>query len=237
MQQQSRYSGILNEQIDIALKAYPHYKKLRKELAKIYQDYEVTDGFSRAAEIGCGSGATTKYVLKKASLELPMRVLFALDNDIKMLNCLEKKIGWKEGLVLLHFDAYHWLSNGKESTLDTIYSSWVLHNFDKDYLNKVLSTSYRKLKPWGVFISLDKIGLDDKVKDEELFQNQISRINKKLSGYPELRDALIKHEYEDMTPEFIMRESETLEQLRRIGFRNCRIVKRIERDAILVAEK
>lgn len=237
MEQASRYSGILNEQIDIALKAYPHYKTLRKVLAKIYQDYGITDGFSRAVEIGCGSGATTKYVLKKASLGLPMRVLFALDNDLKMLDCLEKKIGWKDGLILLHFDAYDWLSSGRENTLDTIYSSWVLHNFDKDYLNKVLTASYRKLKPWGVFISLDKIGLDDKVKDEELFQNQITRINKTLSKHPALKDAMIKHEYEDMTPEFILHETEFLNQIREIGFRNCRIAKRIERDAILVAEK
>lgn len=252
MNQTSRYSGILNEQIDLALKAYPHYEKLRKKLAGVFKSYRKNylkhEPGVYAVEIGCGSGNTTRYVLEVINPKTD--ALYAVDNDPQAIKRLEERfiddrVGFREELLPIVKDAYSYLSIPEDKSdfhrsllaQDIIFSSWVLHNFDRTYKNKVLVASYNRLKPNGAFISLDKIGLDDRVKDEKLFQKQIARINKTLSGYPELRAALIKHEYEDMTPEFILREAEFLAQMRQIGFRNCRIAKRIERDAILVAEK
>jgi len=82
---------------------------------------------------------------------------------------------------------------------------------------------------------MDKIYPGDKSENESYFVLQNKRYANCLSE--DLAKDMILHEYQDFSDNHRMDEAELIKVLKEIGFSKIRIVDRVEREAVLVAEK
>lgn len=81
---------------------------------------------------------------------------------------------------------------------------------------------------------MDKIYVDDAVEAQNSYNVQINRY-KRLDD--SVRDAMLAHEVQDYTLEYRMTEEQTKTCLESIGFKNYKIIDRVERDIVISVEK
>ena len=119
-------------------------------------------------------------------------------------------------------------------TYDIITSARTLHNFTWENKQKVFEKIYANLSKNGKMLCMDKIYTDDPKEREKMLKTQLARY-RYLDE--QLRKDITDHEYQDLTDDYRMDESPTIEVLKKIGFRSIKIIDRVERDVIVVAEK
>jgi hypothetical protein len=86
----------------------------------------------------------------------------------------------------------------------------------------------------GKVLLMEKVYPDNKKEGKKLLNIQLKRY-----GYlpDDLADEIINHEKQDFLEDYRMDESKTLSLLRGIGFKKIKILDRVDRDILLVAEK
>lgn len=235
-----RFSGKVGEEYDLFNLACPHYFELESFLGK--QIKNLSENFKKkkikVLEIGCGTGYTTLEILSSN----PRVCVYALDNEKVMINqsknCLQDYAG-KKRLKFFLFDVLEYLIKQKSNSFDGFASGFTLHNFDKEYRNKILKEIYRVLKPRGFFINADKYALNNEFEHLKSLEWQLNQFNEKYSKIN--RCDLIKewtdHYLEDNKKERIMKESESIYEMSEIGFKRIKIVFRKKMEACLVARK
>ncbi|MCA9497488.1 MAG: class I SAM-dependent methyltransferase [Nanoarchaeota archaeon] len=242
----NRYSGKLMEENQNILNLSPANVTLRLELAKTFGGIvnKLEEHLKPLVlEVGVGEGDLSKYLIRETK---DVNYEF-LDVSFDMLMRARKNLDDEFGDY-----AYDWqfVHNDIETLLradcfspNIITSAWTIHNFSWDFKKKVLGNIYKILKnnymkPYkkevsSYFLLMDKIYPDDLDLEEELLERQISR----FSNYLGVNHPIIAHEYQDYQYEYLMKESETIACLEKIGFKDVKILDRIERDVLLVARK
>jgi ubiquinone/menaquinone biosynthesis C-methylase UbiE len=227
------YPDSLLEDYDLLMGAYPQHFKLREEVAIIVDNHF---GKSKGVilDIGCGAGETTEYILKKNS---SIKII-AVDNDKRIINRLKERL--KEyvsnnRLTPICADIFDYIKEIDSSFFDGITSSWTLHNFSKEKRNVLLNEIFRILKSKGIFVNMDKYVSDDPKKEQESFDEVIVQL--KLIPKKELSDKSIKHEEEDRHPNIIMKESESVSEMKSIGFKKINFHTRVGREIIMSCYK
>jgi len=238
--EKERFQGRLGEEYALFSLACPHFDTLqetiKKEITKKYESSEKE--IIQVLEIGCGSGYTTKKIL---SADKRITVL-AIDNEQVMLsqaNELLYSYVENKKLKLIQGDALNYLRELPSQSMNAVVSAFTLHNFRKEYRNKVLTEIYRILTEEGLFINGDKYALDNKFKHKQNLEWQLKQFEKKFSeiNRPDLISEWIKHYLEDDKSEVIMRESDSKKELTKIGFKNINLVYREKMEAVLIAIK
>jgi ubiquinone/menaquinone biosynthesis C-methylase UbiE len=111
----------------------------------------------------------------------------------------------------------------------------VVHNFKKDGQKGVFEAIYKGLAQGGKMIIMEKLYPDDPDEAKKIFDHQMWRYDQYLPE--DVAKEIIEHETLDFSPEYIMKEGETVKSLEKIGFKNIKVIDRIEQVVVLVAEK
>ncbi len=235
-----RFQGKTGEEFDLSAIAIPHRNEMQKFIDSLIRDEFRGKDIKqiKILEIGFGTGFTTQIILESEN----RAKVFAVDNEIKMLKQAESNLSSfiKSNRVdLIWVDALEFLKNQNSNSYDIFASSETIHNFDKKYRVKVLKEIYRVLKSDGIFINADKYALDDEIQHRETLNWQLQEFQNKLTplGRQDLIKEWTQHYLEDDKPERIMKESNSIELMKSIGFKEINIIFRKQMEAVLIARK
>ena len=124
--------------------------------------------------------------------------------------------------------------NKTEQEYGIVCSSLTIHNFTPQNRRMVFEAIYSKLIKGGFLLLADKIYPDSLQEQKRIHKEQIQRFSY-LDD--ELRKAIVSHEEQDFGEEYKMVQTETINILKEIGFREIKIIDRVDRDALLIAQK
>lgn len=214
----------------------PHQNKFQKLIGKTLKNYFSRSKFPEIniLEIGTGAGLTSAEILK-ADKRIILR---SIDNEPKMVS--EAKRNLKKYLIagrlkIILSDALAYLRSCPRNSVDSVASSMTLHNFERNYRERVLQEIHRILKNGGFFVNADKYIPDDKEEFNKEFDWQMKQFEK--GPTLRLRKAWIEHYETDNRPDIIMREGEERKIMLSIGFEKIRIGQRRHLEALLTAKK
>lgn len=225
----NRYDDKLREGNQLILDLTPANYVLRIELSlevkKLLQDKN-----SKILEIGVGEGDLTKYVLKEnngISID-------CLDISQDMLDLANENLSkFKDRLNFICADALGFLKENSPK-YDLIISSWTIHNFPWSDKLSLFQEIFSSLNFGGKFLLMDKLYPDISEQSKQLFDLQIKRY---VYLSEELKNEIIAHEKQDLLDDYRMEETQTINELKKIGFKNIKILDRVERDVLLMVEK
>jgi ubiquinone/menaquinone biosynthesis C-methylase UbiE len=185
---------------------------------------------SKLLDLGCGEGDSAIAILQKN----PNVQLDALDVSQDMLKIAKKNLSaYKNQMQFICEDGFMYLSKQKKA-YDIITASWVMHNFKQIDKARLMNAIYDALNDKGFFMMMDKVYPDNKKRSRQLYDVQ----NVRYGYLPKTTcKAILAHEVQDFSDMYRMDESKTLQLLKKAGFRKVRIVDRLEKDVVLVAEK
>lgn len=239
MEDNNRYSGQLVNDYELLKVGFPKIQEAYEALGAAikYHTQEIKDSKINALEIGCGSGEATLYALKADS-----RIkVTAVDKSDVMIERLTKNFSrfiTQERLEAKCTDAVEFLAQTPNESIPIVYSSWCFHNFPRVLRNSMLAEVYRVLTPGGIFVNMDKYVPDNAEEFDAAWNEQVRLYNNYVKiGRPDLKDLMLAHEKEDMQPQIIMKESEGLQDLRDLGFKEVKTLMRLIRDATVVGIK
>jgi len=236
----SRFSGAAGQEYDLFRMACPHFDELENEIGRIIKGYfgrRFQDKIN-TLEIGCGPGYTTLIVL-----DADERVnVVAVDNEPVMIAQAHDILrDYVEGgrVTLVEEDALVFLKRQCVASFDAFSSGFTLHNFEQDYRREVMREIYRVLKPNGLFVNADKYALDDEQEHQRTLDWQLEQFQTVYSsiGRPDLIEEWTRHYLEDNKPEVLMKEWESKNFMRRIGFSVCLVVYRKQMEAVMFGKK
>ncbi len=226
----------------------PHYDKLNGLVGIKLKDYckKLNEKSEiKVLEIGCGSGFTTQNILiadKKIRL-------ISIDNDAGMIDQTKKSFSKqiKNGtLKIKESDALEFLRKQKNESFEAIASCTTLHNFKKDYRHKALIEIFRILKKEGIFINADKYAKTGIQHDKD-YKKQMNYFDKydlpkikakyKNEDLSSLKKKWIKHYIDDNKEDRLMEEQYSVNEMRKIGFKNIKLTDRSLLEAVLIAKK
>ena len=227
-----RFSGLIGQEYDFFRRAIPHYDKMQQIVAKTI----ASAGCEKILEIGTGVGDTTL-----ALLETNKRAyITSIDNEPQMLQQAQRLLASyiENGrLTLVKADALSYIRCTPSDSIDGVASAFTIHNFSRGYREVLFDEIFHSLKSGGVFVNGDKYaqdGIDYAISfdaEMSLLRQMASKINRQ-----ELFEEWHKHYLEDEHPDVIMREKNSLDLLKRIGF-SVKIVYRELMEAVICAQK
>jgi ubiquinone/menaquinone biosynthesis C-methylase UbiE len=226
---ENRYDGLLREHNQAILELLPAHPTLRVVAGAEVARARENDGV--VLEIGVGEGDLTRYMLDRDSR---LR-LDALDISPEMIAEARKKLPI-DRVHLIQADALDYMRTSVNAgTYQVIASGWTVHNFPWEEKSELFEEIYRCLRPGGSMVLMDKIYPDDPAERERLLELQINRL--RYLSSPDAIRAMTEHERQDASDPYRMDETYTVGRLSAIGFRNIRVVDRVEREVVLVGEK
>ena len=186
-------------------------------------------------ELGCGSGFATAAILRRRS------ALHLTGVDSDGVSLAQGRINlrpWRGKITLVRADLAEFLASRPAASYDCVATKFVLHNLDRGQRSKVLRHVFRVLKPGGFLVNADKVvrqgrahrgALEKQLKDYVDFFVPIGRLD--------LLRHILNHYFHDLEEARVLRERDHLAELRRIGFRAVRRLRRWGMDAAVRAEK
>lgn len=212
------------------LVAWPDYFKNQDLLFKTINNlgaYVVNEG--HILEVGCGTGITTAR-LAFLSQQLPV---IAIDNSQSMINEAKKIINRLTDRVEFHCaDLFDYLPK-HPGEYPVVCSSNTIHNLP-DW-KTALMFIYHSLMDYGLFALNDIIARDSDEEYEEDYQWTMKNM-KKLKEIDETAyQKWIAHYEKDR--ERKIRESELIEHMRHVGFRDIETHYREHMNVVLTAKK
>ncbi len=233
------FSGIIGQEYDTLKLICPLATEMSRLVGNAVNDYSklITRPLT-VVELGGGTGITTLSILL-ANSHLS---ILSIDNEATMQSQAKLSLNdWLEKgrLKFSADDALSALQKIESDSVDLIASAYTLHNFQHDYREQVHQQIYRVLKTGGQFINGDRFGLDDISTHTRTIQHEVANYFKVLTKLNKL-DILehwIIHLFNDESENHVMRETDTLNQLKTIGFSDILLSSRIEVNALLTAKK
>jgi len=235
-----RFYGKAGEEYNLFKLVCPHFEELEGTLGKIikdqFQDKENSE--IKVLEIGCGPGFTTLVILDSDK----RTKIVAIDNEPVMINQAKeilKEFIDNERVKLVEDDALKFLKKQSSDSFDVFASGFTLHNLPTYFRKEIIKEIYRVLKPEGIFVNADKYALDNKLEYEQSLDWQLQQFKEKYSqiNRPDLIEEWTNHYLEDNKPSIIIKESEAINFMSKIGFKNTKIIFRKQMDAVLFAKK
>jgi len=236
---ENRFSGKFGEEYDLIKLAFPYADELQRQVGKAIRDHFRYSQGDRlyVFEIGTGTGATTSEILHSDQ----RIIVSSVDNERTMIKQAQKNLDeyvQRGRAQLVVSDALNLLRCIPDSTHHCFASAWTMHNFDREYRGAVLEEIHRILTKGALFVNVDKYPFDDEEKQEAERAFQWARYDVyEECGKPELKGQWLEHEAEDMSEAKIMKELESVEEMRKIGFVNIEVVWRKHMDACIIAKK
>ena len=146
------FNKYANEYDPIQSAIVPQYENILNIVAETYKKYI---GSGKILDLGCGTGNTSLYVLKKN----PSSEVFLVDGGNKMIENATKKIEDMKKDALLgskvaDLSNDDW-SKGIDQKFDAIVSTYVLEHLTENEYKNVIKKCFEFLKDNGVLITLE----------------------------------------------------------------------------------
>lgn len=217
-------------------KVYGNYVSFQERIRPILKDYKSTSEIC-VLEIGCGTGITTKTLLKtRENINLT-----TLDIDKEMIGFAKQTLSSYLNVSFIVSDALSFVKEQELNSFDIVISAFTIHNFTSEYRQQLYSEIYRILKEAGLFINADKFVSDNK-------DGQIEGLKYRIGTYidtlvRENKFDLLKewttHYIDDQHPDKLLQFDKTLTDLATVGFKKSEYLYRSDREmlGLLKAEK
>lgn len=234
MTTENNFSDTLVEEYDLFGKVFPFHDDLQNAIPQALKKHfpNTTGEDLTFLDIGAGYGFTTKLVAEvfpKAKFilnEYDAELVSRADAYLHEYN-YEKRVGDIEEII----------RQIPDSSLDAVYTSWVLHNFPPLKREVIFREIARVLKLGGVFVALEKVGNVGPQRVKDLAQAIID-LEPFISKYdrPDLFVEWVKHDLRDEEPELVFTDDENAKLLNDNGFK-WEYVKHILLEKVMVAVK
>lgn len=235
-----RFHGKAGEEYNLFKLACPHFEELENTLGKVikeqFQNKNVAE--IKVLEIGCGPGFTTLIILDSDK----RTKIVAVDNEPVMIEQAKeilKEFIDNDRVQIIEDDALEFLKKQSSDSFDVFASGFTLHNLPNNFREKVIKEIYRVLKSGGIFVNADKYALDNESEHKKSLNWQLHQFKEKYSQINrlDLVEEWTSHYLEDYKPNIVMRESDSIKTMNKIGFKDIKIVFRKQMDAVLFARK
>lgn len=236
LETKSRFSGEIGEKLHLIKEAIPHHDEFEESVAKPLKEYidnRKDQNKFIVMEGGCGTGYTTDRILK-----VDDRIqIIAVDSEEKTLRQAKETFkDKKENIDFKQNDILSELEKAPDNSIDSFTSAHTIHNISANEREKIFREIFRVLKEGGVFINADKIAHDDEKMHKKSLEDQIKAFDVyDKTNLPQIKKEWTDHYYED--EEIKITESDYIEILKDIGFKNIRIIFRQGMEATITAEK
>jgi len=234
---ETRFKGAMSEEYKLLELALPHFQLLQRRVAEHVAAFkpEAPRRLLDGVEIGCGSGVTTFAILTSR----PDVHVRAVDSEEEMISQARGNLDsfLREGRCeVILADAASYLEGLAPASVDVVASALTLHNLERTHRSRVHAAIRRVLRPGGLFVNADKYAEDGAQRFRAL-DIALGRFFDALVpiGKLNLLRAWVLHNVADQSPERVMKETETIEELRRLGFREITVADRHNMEAVLVA--
>jgi ubiquinone/menaquinone biosynthesis C-methylase UbiE len=233
------FTGVLGEHYRTIKLICPLAATMSHLVGDTVRDYATSlDRKLNIVEIGGGTGITTLSILLAAD----NLVIDSIDNAATMQQQAKVSLKpWTEkGKVnFIENDALSALKVIANNSVDIVASAYTLHNFEHTYRALLISEVFRILKKGGEFINGDRYGLDDISTHTAMIQKEIAHYFKVLTAEkkPDLLEHWITHLFADEAENRVMRETVSIEQLKKAGFVEVKLSQRTEVNALVTAIK
>ena len=240
MDSEQRFQGALSEEYRLIHLALPHFEELQGHVGTVIAQHnrQRQTGPLQVLEIGCGDGVTSSVILAAR----PDVFLTALDNEEEMIKQasknLEPEIAGKR-CKLTCADALDFTKQLASHSIDIVASALTLHNMQRTYRHELHSELFRVLSPGGLFVNADKYAPQDDIERFNALGVALARFFDAFippGKYDLLKDWVL-HNVADQGPDRVMKEMDTIQTLRDIGFVDIQIVYRHNMEGVLVARK
>lgn len=231
---ENNFSDTLVEEYDLFGKVFPFHDDLQATIPSSLKQHFLNNNGEGLVflDIGAGYGFTTKLVAevfpeaKFIVNEYDAELISRADAYLKDYN-YEKRVGDIENII----------KQIPNSSLDAVYTAWVLHNFPPTKREIIFKEVSRVLKPGGVFVALEKVGNTGPQRVKDLAQAIID-LEPFISKYnrPDLFIEWVKHDLRDEEPDLIFTDYENEKLLNDNGF-VWNIAKHILLEKVVVAVK
>lgn len=240
MDSEQRFQGGMSEEYTLIHLALPHFEELQGHVGTVIAHHS-RPGQSdplQVLEIGCGDGVTSSFILA-ARRDL---FLTALDNEEEMIKQASERlepeiVGKRCNLVCA--DAVDHMTQVASHSIDIVASALTLHNMQHTYRHKLHHELFRVLSPGGLFVNADKYAPQDDGERFDALEVALSRFFEAfipLGKYDLLKDWVL-HNVADQGPDRVMKELDTIQTLRDIGFVDIQMIYRHNMEGVLVARK
>ena len=233
------FTGVLGEHYKTIELICPLAAKMSHLVGDTVREYtETHDQALNIVEIGGGTGITTLAILLAAHKS----VINSIDNaEIMQAQAKKSLHSWiDEGRInFIQNDALNALKEMADNSVDMVASAYTLHNFEQPYRELLISEIFRILKKGGQFINGDRYGLDDISMHTAIIQKEIAHYFKVLTAEKklDLLEHWITHLFADEAENKVMRETPSIEQLKKVGFVEVKLSERTEVNALVTAIK
>jgi tRNA (cmo5U34)-methyltransferase len=220
------FTGRIAEEYKILEKICPAAAHLSQRIGKFVNAWEpgTESEILKILEIGCGTGVTTLALLHSR----PDLRITGVDISPVMLEQARRNLApalAENRLCLLENDALFCLRETPAETFDIVASGYTLHNFPNDYRGQVLREILRVLKPGGVLVNGDRYALDNTVEHLKVIQAEVRDYFKVLMemNLPDLLEQWMVHLFSDESPDRVMRMTEALDLMGKIGYQSVTV--------------
>ncbi|MFQ5861342.1 MAG: class I SAM-dependent methyltransferase [Dehalococcoidia bacterium] len=240
MDVEHRFQGAMSEEYKLINLALPHFEELQAQVGKAVADYQndYQVPILHAIEIGCGNGVTSHAILK-ARRDLFLVCLDSEEEMIQQANINLSDMVDEQRCEVIHSDALDYFKRQETGSVNIVASALTLHNMERTYRDELHHEIFRVLDSGGIFVNADKYAPQDDIQRFKALGVALDRFFDAyvpLGKYDLLRDWVL-HNVADQAPDRCMKEQDTINTLRSIGFVDIELLYRSNMEAVLIALK
>ncbi len=215
--------------------AAPHIPAMEQEVGIIVAQH-LGERHGRVLDIGVGTGDTTHEMLE-ACFDVEV---VAIDIEEKMIEVCKERFAQEPRVMLVLANALDHLKTLDDNCVDVVVSGFCLHNIPAEAREAIMYEVSRALKPGDIFVTCDKIAVDDEKTHLDNLTKQIlafdifNNLDRCPKGY---REEWIHHYIADDQPGIKAFEAEWRNTLENLDFHSISFTHRTLMDVILRATK
>ena len=222
MEELRGFEGSFSEVYDYYKYITPNRLAIIDRIAEIiFSESAVLSGNITVLDIGCGFGNLSKSILEKS---INVNIIAIEDKGFMLRQAKKQLIEWvnKDALSFMQKDFLEGVKTIESGSISFVVSSNVIHNLHKEYRSNIYNEVYRILRPDGLFLNGDLIALDDEDKNTEMAMARAKYcINSLIAlNRVEYISKWVMHFIKDLNPNIIMKEIETINELKDINFKD-----------------
>lgn len=141
-------------------------------------------------DLGCGTGKSTKALVENC----PSATIIAVDASRNMLDAAPEELRLNPRINWVHSDMLSLLRSLPDRSVDGFANGYAVHNLTPDVRRSLFSLIGAKIKKGGIFVSADKIAVNDEAHHKQLFEERLEEYRRlKTVGFRKESEEWLQH--------------------------------------------